>query len=733
MLLGTLQAPGVVFVSHSAAKEDSSQVASRKRKRDEARQSTKTEQRAMFASRSLAAATERRLERTTKFLLTKQARKMQSSLDLCKKLTDELHEAKEVVVRCEAAIRCKEQEIKVVRTRAGHSSRERLRREVLTEDNVRLKGQVQLEKEKWVECKASLSTTKKQLRVEKDKVEGLERQCRLHVEELKDLRGKASFYNNIDAAADDEAADETQYSPWLQEETLRRERRSAVEARQQAEEANKHLLEVLQREAAKAREQAEKVMELEKVMQEQVKNLQTLPVRSSKDKRRVAPWVRLMYMRLLQSGVSSAQCGDVVRIVLEEHPHGHHVKISDAELPSQRFADQMRHELLGMAQIAMTVKIADHAHQAVVLGADEGTINQVSSQTLVLHLEGEACQRLGVDQLATHFSQESADKTNKKMEMYGALSKRVTEKLGKIDLSEAERNLVFSPGAFSGTITDQCNGQKKMNRLLDEMKEMKVAEWIEAATELEKSKRAPELNTQMEHVFCHIHAGINLASKFDEVFRCHGAASTKLRSNVADEAEEDNDVEPETAPDEFQIEAIVASRSRQGTDGASVKEYKIRWKGWDASYDTWEPAAHMLHADDMLAEHDKTGNTVRAGKATKVQRRSVSKLQQLVYEVGKLLCVQSGKGLKEDQKGVGFMKWCLLNDYKDQLVTHLKMKPVVGTRYFVYHYNPRIIFNLRGLYLEYIEYLRRSKTKPGLNRLEASVQNFCRMTNVWPR
>ena len=70
------------------------------------------------------------------------------------------------------------------------------------------------------------------------------------------------------------------------------------------------------------------------------------------------------------------------------------------------------------------------------------------------------------------------------------------------------------------------------------------------------------------------------------------------------------------------------------------------------------------------------------------------------------------------------MKWCLGNDYKDQLLTHLKMKPVVGTRYFVYHYNPRIIFNLRGFYLEYIEYLSTSKTKPGLNRLEASVQQL---------
>ena len=71
------------------------------------------------------------------------------------------------------------------------------------------------------------------------------------------------------------------------------------------------------------------------------------------------------------------------------------------------------------------------------------------------------------------------------------------------------------------------------------------------------------------------------------------------------------------------------------------------------------------------------------------------------------------------------MKWCLGKGYKDHLKTHLKMKPVAGTRYFVYHYNPRIIFALREVYLEYIEHVRSTKTaKTGLNRLEASVKKL---------
>ena len=74
---------------------------------------------------------------------------------------------------------------------------------------------------------------------------------------------------------------------------------------------------------------------------------------------------------------------------------------------------------------------------------------------------------------------------------------------------------------------------------------------------------------------------------------------------------------------------------------------------------------------------------------------------------------------------MAFSKWCLLHGLKDELKAHFRMKPVVGTRYFVYHYNPRIIFHLRQVYLQFIEHVRASKKpKPGLNRLEASVKKL---------
>ena len=126
----------------------------------------------------------------------------------------------------------------------------------------------------------------------------------------------------------------------------------------------------------------------------------------------------------------------------------------------------------------------------------------------------------------------------------------------------------------------------------------------------------------------------------------------------------------------------------------------------------------------MIAVHDQTGRAVLVGKKLNTQRRAVSKLQQLVYEIGKFVGIQSGKGVKEDQKGHAFMRWCLLNDMRQHYDVHRRMKPVVGSRYFVYHYNPRIIFKLRQVYLDFIEHVKQTKAKPGLNRLEASIKKL---------
>ena len=54
-----------------------------------------------------------------------------------------------------------------------------------------------------------------------------------------------------------------------------------------------------------------------------------------------------------------------------------------------------------------------------------------SSNALVAHYNDIPSQCLGVDKMGSHFSQEGADKTQKMMESYGVLSKRVSSSLLK--------------------------------------------------------------------------------------------------------------------------------------------------------------------------------------------------------------------------------------------------------------------------------------------------------------
>ena len=369
-----------------------------------------------------------------------------------------------------------------------------------------------------------------------------------------------------------------------------------IEDEDEVHEAAKEFQEIEQEAAStELRDQLSDEQRRAKDLEQQVAQLQEFSVRMTSDGRQVQPWVRLTYMKLLAAGVSAAMCSQVVEIVLKEQPDVRR-QSSGKDLPGRKFADSCSHELASVCHIDAAVKIADHAHEPCVLGTDEGSHNQQSSNAIVAHYPDIKSQCLGIDEMATHYAREGAEKVQKRMDKYGGLSQRVSKDLGRIDLTEAERKVVYSVAAFSATITDQCNTQKATNTLIDDIKKVKVGEWNSSANEEEKAKRSPLLDDDMQHIFCYIHAGTNLAAKFDEAFkRLADGSSSHLRANVEDDAEEDNDVEPEAAPDEYEIEAIVASRIRPGVD----KEYRVRWKGWSAQYDTWEPASNMLHAAEV--------------------------------------------------------------------------------------------------------------------------------------
>ena len=50
-------------------------------------------------------------------------------------------------------------------------------------------------------------------------------------------------------------------------------------------------------------------------------------------------------------------------------------------------------------------------------------------------------------------------------------------------------------------------------------------------------------------------------------------------------------------PMEYAAERIIATRAVPGKGGGSgrwAREYRVRWVGYSASEDTWEPAEHIL-------------------------------------------------------------------------------------------------------------------------------------------
>ena len=51
--------------------------------------------------------------------------------------------------------------------------------------------------------------------------------------------------------------------------------------------------------------------------------------------------------------------------------------------------------------------------------------------------------------------------------------------------------------------------------------------------------------------------------------------------------------------EEFEVDSILLHRNA----GKKDLEFLVRWRGYDASFDTWEPQRNLAHAGDMLMEY----------------------------------------------------------------------------------------------------------------------------------
>ena len=61
--------------------------------------------------------------------------------------------------------------------------------------------------------------------------------------------------------------------------------------------------------------------------------------------------------------------------------------------------------------------------------------------------------------------------------------------------------------------------------------------------------------------------------------------------------------------EEFEVDSILLHR----TSGKKALEFLVWWKGYDASFDTWEPQGNLALAGDKLSEcwHNQGAKPVR--------------------------------------------------------------------------------------------------------------------------
>jgi len=154
--------------------------------------------------------------------------------------------------------------------------------------------------------------------------------------------------------------------------------------------------------------------------------------------------------------------------------------------------------------------------------------------------------------------------------------------------------------------------------------------------------------------------------------------------------------------------------------------------------DEWQSADQLQHSADLIKDLEARVKDPDAPPSRKkaTTTRGVSKLHQLMYELSKLVCVQGGKGMKNDQKGQAFMIWLFgltgIREEERNWIhdTHKALKPIVGNRYFVNHSNCKLVYALVPTYLAFLEYLQTTKTPQKLNRLESSVKAGLKDTKV---
>ena len=79
--------------------------------------------------------------------------------------------------------------------------------------------------------------------------------------------------------------------------------------------------------------------------------------------------------------------------------------------------------------------------------------------------------------------------------------------------------------------------------------------------------------------------------------------SSSIRPKIASQRQTFDDLV------EFEVDRIIDSKIVRGLNGRRIQKYRVRWKGYDPKFDTWETRRNLKNAPEALKDYEKLTHT----------------------------------------------------------------------------------------------------------------------------
>jgi hypothetical protein len=79
-------------------------------------------------------------------------------------------------------------------------------------------------------------------------------------------------------------------------------------------------------------------------------------------------------------------------------------------------------------------------------------------------------------------------------------------------------------------------------------------------------------------------------------------AQERLKEFIGEDHYEDG-IEPDIEDPEYEVETIIEHDDVVQPNGEKKRYYRVRWKGYEAEEDTWEPEEHLGNAVELIADY----------------------------------------------------------------------------------------------------------------------------------